>query len=67
MNSKIFYKGIKYSENQKVGFIVFSNDSGQEIEVPLSPADAKRISMYLDKISTVPRSVVKRLNDEPSE
>lgn len=65
--SKILFKGIKFSDNQKVGFIIFSNEKGQEVEVPLDPADARRISLYLDSISTVDRNLVNHLNDEATE
>jgi hypothetical protein len=63
--SVIKYEGI--SVVNRIGKIAFSNEHGQKIEVPISEEDAKRIGLYLDRLTTVNRKIVERQNDEPSE
>lgn len=63
--SIIKYEGI--STANRIGKITFSNEHGEKIDVPISEEDAKRIGLYLDRLTTVDRKVVERQNDEPSE
>ncbi len=61
----ITYKGIK--NKGKVPFIIFANERGVEVEIPLEDHVARRLSIYLDRISIPKAEPVERANDEPSE
>lgn len=61
----IRYKGIK--KRDKVQFIIFANEKGTEVEIPLEDHIAQRFSLYLDKIAITKAKLVERDNDEPSE
>jgi len=65
MKSLIKYEGIKISN--KIGVISFSNEKNEKIDIPISEFDARRIALYLDKLTTVDRKIVERNNDEKSE
>lgn len=61
----IKYDGIKVQN--KFYYLVFSNEFGNQISIPMDEKEAKRISLWIDKISTVKREIVERNNDEKSE
>ena len=61
----INYQGLK--TKGKVHYILFANERGNIVEVPIAKAEHDRIAVYLDKITTVDRKPVERGNDEPSE
>lgn len=61
----ISYQGLK--AKGKVHYIIFANENGNIVEVPIAKAEHDRIAVYLDKISTVDRKPVERGNDDPSE
>jgi len=61
----IKYSGIK-SKGQ-VYYVLFSNELNNVVEVPISKADAERIAIYVDKISTRNRAPIERNNDEPAD
>ncbi len=61
----IKYKGIK--QKDKVYFIIFANERGDEVEIPLEDHIAQRFSMYLDRVAIPKAKLVERGNDEPSE
>lgn len=65
MKPLIKYEGVKIDNN--IGIIMFSNEKKQKIEVPISITDAQRIVLYLDKLTTIERKLIERLNDEPHE
>jgi hypothetical protein len=61
----IKYDGIKTKSG--VNYIVFSNEAGKSVDIPVEESLAKRIALYLNLIST-PETVVDVINnDEPSE
>jgi len=59
----IKYSGMK--TKGKVHFILFSNELDNVVEIPIAKAEAERIQIYIDKISTKDRKPVERENDEP--
>ena len=61
----INYQGLK--SKGKVYYILFSNELGNIVEIPIAKPEHDRIAVYLDKITTVDRKPVERGNDEPSE
>lgn len=61
----ITYEGLKV--NGKVHYIIFSNERGNIVEIPIAKAEHDRIAIYLDKITTVERKIVEKGNDEPHE
>lgn len=61
----IIFDGIKFE--QSLAYILFKNENGVQIKVPISKDSAKIISLHLDKLSTVERHIVERGNDELSE
>jgi len=61
----IFYGGI--NEKNNVYFVVFFNDKKEQVEIPIDEVTAKRIGMYLGKISESDNPVVERGNDELSD
>lgn len=44
----IIFEGIK---KDKLTFLLFSNDQGKKISIPIEPAIAERITQYLNLIS----------------
>ena len=60
----IIYNGIKSSG--QVHYIMFTNDKGKEIQVPIEEVAAKRIGMYLERLTVPTLKTVEFGNDEPS-
>lgn len=61
----IIYNGI--IKKGKVDYIVFKNDQGHSVDVPIDMLSAKRIAMYLDKISPNNFKIIAHDNDEPGD
>lgn len=60
----IKFEGIIISK--EISIIKFSNEQGSIVEIPIDSSVAKRISLYLAKIST-PGKPVERENEDDSE
>jgi hypothetical protein len=58
----IIFDGIK--KEHKVSLLVFSNEAGQRIEIPIETPIADRISAYLAKISHPVVKENKNIEDE---
>ena len=58
----IIYDGIKVV--RKVHFLSFTNEKKESILIPMQEQEARRISLYIDRLSTVNRKPVERQNDD---
>lgn len=61
----IIYKGIHKKDT--VNFIIFENQKGKIVEIPIEEHIAYRFLQYLDKIAISQAKFVEAGNDEPSE
>ncbi len=59
----IYFSSIKPKEGD-ISIICFKNENGNSVEIPIDNATARIISMYLEKIKTVPNKTVERNNEE---
>lgn len=58
----IKYEGIKV-QNQ-FHFLAFSNELDKHVLIPMEEKEAKRIGLWLNKLSTAEKKIVERGNDE---
>lgn len=58
----IKYEGIKVQNY--FHYVVFSNDKGKKVEVPIDERSAKMIALWLDKLSDADRHLTERGNDD---
>ncbi len=61
----IYFKGTK--KNNKIDLLIFENENGRIVEIPVDQATAIRICKYLEIISPPIVIEVERGNDELSE
>ena len=61
----IKYDGIQYEHT--FAYVLFKNELGNQIKIPISKDSATNISLHLDRLSTVDRTIVERGNDEHTE
>ena len=61
----IKYNGLKIIG--KVHYIMFANEHNNVVEIPIAKTEYDRISIYLDRISTIDHKLVEHGNDELSE
>ena len=59
----ILLSGIKPTEGD-VSLIMFKNENGNSVEIPIDNATARTISMYLEKIKTSSTKAVEHMNEE---
>lgn len=62
----IILDGIK-PENSKTSFLMFSNDDGKKVIVPVPKVLGDSISAHLRLLSTAPEQPVERGNEEQSD
>lgn len=59
----IIFSGITPINNE-TSLLKFRNENGDKIDIPIDNGMAYTISMYLEKIKTVPTKTVERGNEE---
>ena len=54
-------------ENQKTAYLIFSNENGKRVAIPVPHTLGKLISTHLRLLSTDPVQIVERGNEDKSD